>query len=276
MDSICRKTIELAYREDVGKGDITTMATVPRNYRGKAIIVAKSEGVLSGVEAVRYAYGLVSSRVKVAFHVKAGKAFRIGTKIATITGPSQALIKGERLALNLLSHLCGVATATSRYVRETSGTRAKILDTRKTTPGLRALEKQAVKDGGGLNHRMGLYDMILIKDNHIEAAGGIIQALEKVKKARLKVEIEVANNDQLKEALQYWPDVIMLDNYSVRDASRAVKLIRAVRPKIKIEYSGGVTLKKIRAIARTGVDYISVGALTHSVMASDLSMRYIK
>ena len=266
----------MAYREDVGKGDVTTMATVPRNARGKAVIVAKSEGVLSGVEAVRYAYSLVSSRVKVTFHVRAGKAFRIGTKIVTITGPSQALIKGERLALNLLSHLCGVATATSKFVKETAGTRAKILDTRKTTPGLRALEKQAVADGGGSNHRMGLYDMILIKDNHIAAAGGIKPALEKVRKSRLKVEIEVADNNQLREALQFSPDVIMLDNYSIREAAKAVELIRKTRPKIKIEYSGGVTLKKIRAIAKTGVDYISAGTLTHSVTASDLSMRYNK
>lgn len=276
MDNIGKKIIKLAYREDVGKGDVTTLATVPRNSRGMAVIIAKSEGVLSGAEATRFAYKLASDKVKVVFHLKPGKRFKIGTKIATVTGPAQALLIGERLALNILSHLCGVATLTSEYVKKTKGTKARILDTRKTTPGLRALEKQAVKDGGAMNHRLGLHDMILIKDNHIAAAGGVAEALEKVKRSKLRVEIEVADFSQLHQVLKYSPDVVMLDNFRIKQVAQAVNIIRSIKPNLKIEFSGGVNLKSVHAIAKTGVDYISVGALTHSAKAADLSMRYIK
>ena len=180
MDEISRQVIRLAYREDIQTGDVTSRATVSKTLRGKAIVVAKSSGVLSGVEPFRFAFKLASPGVKVIFHKKAGGKFTAGDKLATITGPSQALLRGERLALNLLSHLSGIATLTSRYVDKIKGSSARILDTRKTTPGIRDLEKLAVRHGGGRNHRQGLYDMILIKDNHIEAAGGNLEKVANI------------------------------------------------------------------------------------------------
>jgi nicotinate-nucleotide pyrophosphorylase (carboxylating) len=276
MDKISKQTIKLAHIEDVGTGDITTAATVPSRFTGKAIVIAKVDGVLSGSEAFIYAYKLVSSKIKIDFMFRDGQKFKRGDQIVSLRGPARALLIGERLALNLLCHLSGVATMTSMFVQKTKGTKAEILDTRKTTPGIRGLEKAAVVYGGGKNHRMGLYDMVLIKDNHIGAAGGIGAALTKVRSAKTKVEIEVANIPQLKEALKFNPDIIMLDNFDLAGMRKAVKIIRYTKPHIKIEISGGVNLKTIGPIARTGVDYISVGALTHSVKAIDFSMRYVK
>lgn len=276
MDKISKQTIKLAYLEDIGTGDITTAATVPARLIGKAIIVAKVDGVLSGSEAFSYAYSLASPKVKIRFTLRDGQKFKRGDQIATLRGPARALLIGERLALNLLCHLSGVATLTSMFVRKTKGTKAAILDTRKTTPGIRGLEKAAVIHGGGKNHRMGLYDMVLIKDNHIEAAGGISAAFMKVKQTNAKIEIEVASIPQLNEALKFNPNIIMLDNFALIEMRKAVKIIKNLKPKIKIEISGGVNLKTVGTIARTGVDYISVGALTHSAKAIDFSMRYIK
>jgi nicotinate-nucleotide pyrophosphorylase (carboxylating) len=276
MDKISVQTIKLAYREDIGTGDITTAATVPAKLRGKAVVIAKADGVLSGSQAFVYAYRLVSPKVKVKFAIKDGQRFRCGAKIVTITGPAQALLKGERLALNLLCHLSGIATMTAAFAQKIKGTKATILDTRKTTPGIRGLEKAAVVHGGGKNHRFGLYDMVLIKDNHIDAAGGVIKALEKVKKSKTRVEIEVANFTQLEQALRFNPDIIMLDNFKLAGMRKAVRIIKKAKPGIKIEISGGVNIKTAGPIAKTGVDYISVGALTHSVMAIDFSMRYSK
>jgi nicotinate-nucleotide pyrophosphorylase (carboxylating) len=276
MDKISRQTIKLAHIEDVGTGDITTMATVPARQIGKAVVIAKNNGVLSGTEAFAYAYRLTSPKVKVRFVLKDGQRFKRGDKIVRISGPSRALITGERLALNLLCHLSGIATLTSIFVQKTKKTKAAILDTRKTTPGIRGLEKAAVRHGGGKNHRMGLYDMILIKDNHIEAAGGISAALTKLRLAKTKVEIEVAGIHQLFEALKFNPDIIMLDNFSLERIRKAVKIIKRAKPRIKIEVSGGVNLDTVGPIANTGVDYISVGALTHSAKAIDFSMRYVK
>jgi len=275
MDDISRKVIKLAYQEDIRTGDITSEATIRKRLPGKALIIAKSDGVLSGTEAFRYAFKLASPKIIVVFHVRDGKRFSAGDKIATIKGASQALLRGERLALNLLSHLSGVATMTSLYVARIEDFKARILDTRKTTPGIRSLEKRAVKHGGGRNHRMGLYDMVLIKDNHISAAGGVDKALERTVNTGRKVEIEISDFNQLETALDYSPDIIMLDNFNVRQLARAVKIIRKSRPRIKIEASGGVNLKSARSIAKTGVDFISVGALTHSVTAADFSMRYV-
>jgi nicotinate-nucleotide pyrophosphorylase (carboxylating) len=274
MDKTCAKTIDLAYHEDIGNGDITTELTVSKQLTGKAVVVAKSNGILSGSDAFAYVYGLASKNVTTIFHIRDGARFKAGSKIVAVTGSARALLKGERLALNLLSHFSGVATQTAEFVTQIKGTKARILDTRKTTPGLRWLEKKAVKDGGGQNHRFGLYDMILIKDNHIAAAGGIRRALERTKTAKYKVEIEVASFAQLDEALGFQPDIIMLDNFRPSDLPKAVKLIRSKRPRIKIEASGGVNLKTVKSIARSGVDYISIGALTHSVRACDFSMRY--
>ncbi|MCP4582774.1 MAG: carboxylating nicotinate-nucleotide diphosphorylase [candidate division Zixibacteria bacterium] len=275
MDKISQQVIKLAYQEDIQSGDITSEATIRKRLPGKALIIAKSSGILSGTEAFRYAFKLASPKIKVVFHIRDGNKYSPEDKIATIKGISQALLRGERLALNLLSHLSGVATMTSMFVARVDGLKARILDTRKTTPGIRYLEKRAVKHGGGRNHRMGLYDMVLIKDNHIAAAGGVGEALEKVLDIRRKVEIEIADFYQLETALNYSPDIIMLDNFNIRRLAWAVKIIRSSSQRIKIEASGGVNLKTVRSIAKTGVDYISVGALTHSVPAADFSMRYV-
>ena len=201
MDKLSKEIIRLAFAEDVGGGDITSQLTVSKRISGQAVIIAKSPGVLSGTEAFRYAFALASPRIKINMAVKDGKRYSPGKKIATITGPAQAMLKGERSALNLISHLSGVATLTSLFVAKIKGTGARILDTRKTMPGLRILEKQAVVHGGGQNHRIGLYDMILIKDNHIAAAGGIANALKRTTDAKCKVEIEVADLKQLAEIL---------------------------------------------------------------------------
>lgn len=276
MDKLSLQLIKLAYQEDIGAGDITTEMTVAKSKRGKAVVIAKSEGILSGSGAFRYAFKLASSRIMVVFHIRDGNKFKTGKRIVTIEGSSQGLMKGERLALNLLSHLSGVAAFTNKFVERIKDTKTKVLDTRKTTPGLRNLEKKAVVDGGGQNHRYGLYDMILIKDNHITAAGGVDKALQKVQKTKRKVEIEVADFKQLETALNYAPDIIMLDNFNVQQLKKAVVIIKSVKPKIKIEVSGGITLRNIRSRALAGVDYISIGALTHSAPAADFSMRYVK
>ncbi len=275
MDKISKQVIRLAYHEDIGAGDITTDLTVPKSSSGQAVIVAKSAGVLSGSLAFEYAFKLASARINIVFNVRDGNKFTSGTRIVTVRGATRAMLKGERLALNLLSQLSGVATLTAKFVEQVKGTKAIILDTRKTTPGLRNLEKKAVRDGCGQNHRFGLYDMILIKDNHIVAAGGVDRALKKVKNARCKIEVEISNLGQLETALDYSPDIIMLDNFNIRQLARAVKVIKAKRPEIKIEVSGGINLKNIKNKAKTGVDYISIGALTHSAKAVDFSMRYI-
>ncbi|MCD6162669.1 MAG: carboxylating nicotinate-nucleotide diphosphorylase [candidate division Zixibacteria bacterium] len=273
MDKIAKQVIKLAYQEDIGKGDITTDSIIPKSQKGKALIVAKSDGILSGIEAVKYAFKLASPKIEIVFHIGDGKKFASGIIIASIKGPAHGILKGERLALNLLSHLSGVASLTAKFVEQVKGTQADILDTRKTTPGLRSLEKQAVLHGGGKNHRMGLYDMVLIKDNHIASAGSVNKALEKFINAKCKVEIEISDFEQLESALQYSPDIIMLDNFNTRQLARAVWIIKSKKPKIKIEVSGGVTLKNIKAKAKTGIDYISIGALTHTVSAIDFSMR---
>ena len=276
MDAISRQVIKLAYHEDVGSGDITSDLTIPKILRGQAFILAKSGGILAGAEAAAYAFKQASATIRVRFHVKEGQKFAPGRKIATVTGPLRGLLKGERLALNLLSHLSGVATLTAEFVAGVGEHKVEVLDTRKTTPGLRSLEKAAVRLGGGRNHRLGLYDMVLIKENHIAAAGGVAAALGKVANCRRKVEIEIGNFKQLAEALEFRPDIIMLDNFDRQAIRKAVKLIRAKRPGTKIEVSGGVSLKNITFLARTGVDFISIGALTHSAPAADLSMLYSK
>lgn len=276
MDAISRQVIKLAYHEDVRSGDITSALTIPKNLRGQAFILAKSGGILAGAEAAAYAFKQASAAIKVRFHIKDGQKFAPGLKIATVMGPMRGLLKGERLALNLLSHLSGIATLTAQFVAGVGEHNVEVLDTRKTTPGLRGLEKAAVRLGGGRNHRLGLYDMVLIKDNHIAAAGGVTAALGKVANCRRKVEIEIGNFKQLAEALEFKPDIIMLDNFDRHAIGKAVKLIRARRPGTKIEISGGVTLRNISSLARTGVDFISIGALTHSAPAADFSMLYSK
>lgn len=271
LNEIVRKALE----EDIRKGDVTTNSIIPKNSKGKAVIVAKEEGVLAGIEVVCEVFTALDSGIKFNKFLNDGDRFEPGTKLLEIAGSLRAILTGERTALNFLTHLSGVATLTSHFVEKVKGTKAKILDTRKTIPGLRELEKHAVKMGGGTNHRFGLYDAVLIKDNHIAAAGGIKQAVEKVKESARGacawsfVEVEVENLEQLKEALSCGADRIMLDNMSIEDVKKAVEITSG---KAKLEVSGGVNLDTVRKIAETGVDYISVGAITHSFKAIDLSL----
>ncbi|MBX3027121.1 carboxylating nicotinate-nucleotide diphosphorylase [bacterium] len=269
VDSLLRA----ALAEDIGRGDVTTRLTVPAGVQATGTLRAKQPGVLAGLPLVARVFGLISAAVRVEERMSDGAAFAAGAVLATVAGPAADLLVGERLALNLVQRLSGVATLTRRYVEAIAGTRARVIDTRKTTPGLRALEKHAVRMGGGANHRSGLDDGILIKDNHITAAGGVAAALQAARAGAphgLRIEIECATLAQVDAALGGGADAILLDNMSVAELAAAVRHIggRAI-----VEASGGVTLETIRAIAETGVDLISVGALTHSAAAVDISMK---
>jgi len=266
------RIIDIALAEDIHTGDITTLAMLPKARRMRARLVAKEPMVLAGLAVTERVFARLdpSTRFEAAF--ADADRLEVGDVIARLEGDAAALLQGERVALNLLQRMCGIATQTAAYVREIEGSGARVVDTRKTTPGLRVLEKYAVRVGGGTNHRTGLYDGVLIKENHIAAAGGILEA---VRRARayiphtLKIEVETETLEQVALALQAGADIIMLDNMSLTEMSEAVLLIgkRAL-----VEASGGVNLKSIGAIAQTGVDIISVGALTHSVRAADISM----
>jgi len=283
------KLIELALNEDLGKGDVTSKVLISENLRGKGVILAKEDGVLAGVEIARLVFKKIDPEIGFKSLIKDGEKIRDESKIAQLEGKVKSILAGERTALNFLQRLSGVATLTSKFVKEVKGTKAKILDTRKTTPGFRALEKYAVKLGGGKNHRMGLYDRILIKNNHIRACGGIDGAIRRVKEnlkneafvsrftlKNLKVEVETKNIKEVKEAIQSEADWIMLDNMSLSQVRERVRMIRSNKRKIRIEVSGKITLDKVRNIARLGVDFISVGALTHSAKALDLSLELTK
>ncbi|OQX55605.1 MAG: nicotinate-nucleotide diphosphorylase (carboxylating) [Candidatus Cloacimonas sp. 4484_209] len=271
-----REIVKRALAEDLGEGDITSIFTIPKNINALGIIVAKERGVLAGTMVAEQVFKVVDKNTKITFHKQDGERFITGNIIADIQGKAVSLLAAERVALNFLQRLCGIATLTRKYVLQVKGTGAKILDTRKTTPGIRILEKYAVRMGGGYNHRMGLYDQILIKDNHINLGGGIKNVLNKVKNidsGKIFIEIEVRNIRQLKQALSYDIERIMLDNMSIEDIKKAVKI---VNNKCELEVSGNVGLDNVRRIAKTGVDYISVGALTHSYRSIDLSMRIRK
>jgi nicotinate-nucleotide pyrophosphorylase (carboxylating) len=277
-DSPINSLIKLALSEDIGKGDITSKALIKDDLMGKAVILVKQDGVITGLDVAEMVFKMVDHKIIFQPSKKDGERVKPGDKIASIRGKVTSLLSAERTALNFLQRLSGIATLTSEYVDKVKRTRTKILDTRKTTPGLRVLEKHAVKMGGGTNHRMGLYDMVLIKENHIKAAGGIGEAIRKVKSRikKTKIEVEVSNLREVIEAVISSPDWIMLDNMNPREMKKAVSIIRSENPGIKIEASGGVTLKNVRKIALTGVDFISVGALTHSALALDLSMILIE
>ncbi len=266
--------VKAALGEDLGDAhDITTNNIIPCDVKTSAVISARSAGVLAGIELAQLTFSLLCDEVTFKVHAKDGEHIAAGQDILTITGYSQIILTGERTALNFLTHLCGVATLTNTYVAAIKGTNAKILDTRKTIPGMRVLQKYAVKMGGGTNHRMGLYDAVLIKDNHIAAAGSITGALDAVKGASGKIEIEVDTLDQLSEVLSHGgADIVLLDNMSIETLQKAVKM---ARKQITTEASGGVTLQNVRAIAQTGVDYISIGALTHSAPALDIGLDFI-
>jgi len=268
-----RAVIRAALKEDIGRRDVTTAAVLTGEETGRAQAVAKSDTVVAGLEVFRETFLSLDSTLVFTGLFEDGRTAAPGDVLAEISGRLASILTAERVALNLFQRMCGIASATSRYVAAVQGTGAKILDTRKTMPGLRVLDKYAVSVGGGFNHRFGLDDGVLIKDNHIAAAGGIREALMRIRGQvpyTMKVEVEVGNRQELAEALGSGADVIMLDNMSPDDMKAAVFLVGGAVP---LEASGNVTLANVRQIAETGVDYISVGALTHSVTAADISLK---
>ncbi|MDQ5984643.1 MAG: nicotinate-nucleotide pyrophosphorylase [carboxylating] [Syntrophus sp. SKADARSKE-3] len=264
--------INIALAEDIGPGDVTSSAILTGNEIGIAQAIAKSDMVVAGLEVFREVFHAVDSDLTFTTIVTDGEYVAEGTSLAQLGGKLKAILMAERVALNLFQRMCGIATASRQYVKAVEGTKAKILDTRKTSPCLRILDKYAVRVGGASNHRFALYDGVLIKDNHIAAAGGISAAIGRARQRiphTVKIEIEVKNIEELEQAVAAGVDVILLDNMSLSDMSKAVELVRG---RIPLEASGGVSLSTVRAIAETGVDFISVGALTHSVMAADISL----
>lgn len=268
--------IRLALAEDVRTGDVTSLWTIPENQKERARLIAKEDGVLAGLPIVELVFRELKADVKVKLYRQDGDTVRIGDLIAELEGTTRDLLTGERTFLNFIQQLSGVATVTHRFQEALKAGRTKVLDTRKTIPGFRTLQKYAVRVGGGSNHRMGLFDMVLVKDNHIAACGGVLEALSVVKKhndRNLMVEMEVENLDELKKLLNKGVDVIMLDNMSNAMMAEALKIIRESGDKVLVEGSGNMTLERAKEIATLGLDYISVGALTHSVKALDISMR---
>jgi len=273
-----RAAVKAALAEDIGPGDATSQATVPTNRSSRAILRAREALTLAGLKFVETAFIELSPKIKVVRKARDGQRVASGQALMEITGPSRAMLSAERVALNFVQRLSGVATSTARFVAAVRGTRAKILDTRKTTPGWRRFEKYAVACGGGKNHRIGLYDLILIKDNHLvalrdENPNAIAVAVERSRKQfpRLKVEVEADNLAQVGQAVEAGADIILLDNMDLKRMRTAVKVVRG---RAKLEASGGVNLKTVRAIAKTGVDFISIGAITHSARAMDIGLDF--
>jgi nicotinate-nucleotide pyrophosphorylase (carboxylating) len=269
-----------ALKEDVGDGDHTSLATIPAGTIGKAKLLVKDNGVLAGVELAAEIFRIVDKGLKMTTYLKDGADIKYGDVAFEVEGDAQNILKAERLVLNCMQHMSGIATKTNEIVDILKGYNTKVLDTRKTTPGLRYLEKWAVRIGGGVNHRFGLYDMILIKDNHVDYAGGISEAIEGARNylaannKKLAIEIEVRNIDELGEVIQTGGvDRILLDNFNFSDLRDAVNMIEG---RFITEASGGITIDNIREYAACGVDYISVGALTHSVKSLDLSLKAVK
>ncbi len=274
-ENLISKLLDLGIEEDINTGDITTESIIPESMNAVATMTAKQEGVISGLEIVKMVYDRFQSDVVFTPYFKDGDSVKKGDVILKIEATYPTLLRGERLSLNLFQRMCGIATETAKYVKELKGTTTELLDTRKTAPGLRVLDKLAVKHGGGTNHRMGLYDMAMIKDNHIKMAGGITKAVEQVR-ARIaegiKIEVETTNLDEVKEAIAAGADIIMLDNMGNEAMAEAVAVIKAANKGIKTEASGNMSIPRLIEVAATGVDYISVGALTHTVKAMDISM----
>jgi nicotinate-nucleotide pyrophosphorylase (carboxylating) len=267
--------IASALKEDIGRGDITSDAVIPESSMSRAVLTAKENFILAGMSFAEKIFKLACSSLTFSHVQKDGDRVKKGTVIAEIAGSTRGMLSGERTALNMLQRLSGIATITARYTALVRGLPVKITDTRKTTPGLRLFEKYAVGVGGGNNHRFGLYDGILIKDNHIAAGGGIEKAVGLVQKKyghRLPIEVEAGNIGEVKSALKAGADVIMLDNMSIRQVTAAVGLIRLSGPEVFIEVSGNITLDNVRSFAETGPDFISIGALTHSASSVDIGM----
>ena len=278
-DQLIDDLLTLAFAEDVGDGDHTTLSTIPQDETGRQHLLEKEEGILAGVEIAKKVFEKFDPSLKMTVMIGDGAHVKPGDIAFVVEGKVRSLLQTERIMLNIMQRMSGIATQTAKYQQRLKGLKTKVLDTRKTTPGMRMLEKEAVRIGGGSNHRIGLFDMILIKDNHVDFAGGIRQAIEAAKKycaergKDLKIEIEVRNTDEINQALEAGGDRIMLDNFSPERTREAVAQIRAVNPAVEIESSGGITLDTLRDYGECGVDFISVGALTHSVKGLDMSFK---
>lgn len=272
----------LAFAEDVGDGDATTLSTIPADAMGSQQLIVKEEGIIAGIDVARKVFEKFDPSLKMETYITDGTHVKPGDIAFVVEGPVRSLLQTERIMLNIMQRMSGIATQTAKYQAKLEGLKTKVLDTRKTTPGLRILEKMAVKIGGGANHRIGLFDMILIKDNHNDFAGGITNSVARAKQwckdngKDLKIEVEVRNTEEILEALKAGVDRIMLDNFSPERTAEAVKLIREKDSKVEIESSGGITLETLRPYGEAGVDFISVGALTHSVKGLDMSFKAVK
>ena len=277
MNELIDQLIALSFAEDIGDGDHTTLSCIPDTAMGKSRLIIKEEGIIAGVEMARKIFHRFDPEMKMEVYINDGAHVKPGDIAFVVEGKVQSLLQTERLMLNVMQRMSGIATITSKYVELLKGTKCRVLDTRKTTPGMRIMEKDAVRIGGGCNHRIGLFDMILLKDNHVDFAGGIPQAVSraheycKAKGKDLKIEVEVRNFDELNQVLTLeGVDRVMLDNFSVENTRKAVEIVDG---RIEIESSGGITFDTIRSYAECGVDYVSVGALTHSVMSLDMSFK---
>ena len=277
VEELVDRLIDLSFAEDIGDGDHTTLCCIPEDAMGKSKLLIKEDGILAGVEIAKEVFHRFDPTMQVEVLMGDGTKVKKGDVAMIVTGKVRSLLQTERLMLNIMQRMSGIATMTAKYVERLKGTHTRVLDTRKTTPGMRMLEKQAVKIGGGCNHRIGLFDMILLKDNHVDFSGGIANAINrchdylKQKGLDLKIEIEVRNFDELKQAMDCGGiDRIMLDNFSVADTKKAVEIVGG---KYETESSGGITFDTLRDYAECGVDYISVGALTHSVKGLDMSFK---
>lgn len=274
-ENLINKLLDLGIEEDINTGDITTESIIPESMNAVATMTAKQEGVISGLEIVKMVYDRFQDDVVFTPYFKDGDFVKKGDVILKIEATYPTLLRGERLSLNIFQRMSGIATETARYVKELKDTDTQLLDTRKTAPGLRVLDKLAVKHGGGTNHRMGLYDMAMIKDNHIKMAGGIAKAVEQVRfriADGIKIEVETTNLEEVRQAIEAGADIIMLDNMSNEMMTEAVATIKAAGKGIKTEASGNMSIPRLLEVAATGVDFISVGALTHTVKAMDISM----
>lgn len=279
VEELEEQLIDLSFAEDIGDGDHTTLCCIPEDAEGKSHLLIKEEGILAGVEIAQKVFNHFDPTLQMEMLLHDGAHVKPGDVAFIVTGKVRSLLQTERLMLNIMQRMSGIATMTNRYVERIAGTGAHVLDTRKTTPGMRILEKQAVKIGGGMNHRIGLFDMILLKDNHVDFAGGIVPAIErcheylKEKGLDLKIEIEVRNFDELQQVLNHGGvDRVMLDNFTPENTRKAVEMIQH---RFEVESSGGITFDTIRDYAEQGVDFISVGALTHSVNGLDMSFKAI-
>lgn len=277
VEELNERLIDLAFAEDIGDGDHTTLCCIPSDAMGQSKLLIKEEGILAGIEIAKEVFRRFDPEMKVEVYIEDGAHVKPGDVAMLVTGKVQSLLQTERLMLNIMQRMSGIATMTNKYVEQLKGTKTRVLDTRKTTPGMRILEKMAVKIGGGVNHRIGLFDMILLKDNHVDFAGGIANAINrchtylKEKGKDLKIEIEVRNFDELQQVLDLGGvHRIMLDNFTPENTRKAVEMVNG---RFEIESSGGITFDTLREYAECGVDFISVGALTHSVKGLDMSFK---